>query len=130
MCSPSGTAPDPLAGAEDDRQLPRQREASLPRSGTSTAATKPLAGKARGSLLAKTDLLGEMRNDADGTVVFQRGITRYPVIGDGAQAALPTRLRFSELPAHVIPRSESELRVRVASNRGIDMAFIRSVVER
>jgi hypothetical protein len=57
-------------------------------------------------------------------------VTRYPVIGDGIQVALPTRLRCGELPAHMIPRSELELSVHVDSNRGVDMAFMHSVVER
>ena len=35
-----------------------------------------------------------------------------------------------EQPAHMIPRSESELSVRIDSNRGVDAAFIHSVVER
>jgi len=48
----------------------------------------------------------------------------------GEGVALPTRLRFSELPAHMIPRGESELSIRVDSNRGVDTAFIHSVVER
>ncbi len=33
-------------------------------------------------------------------------------------------------PAHMIPRSESELSARVDSNRGVDSAFIHSVVQR
>jgi hypothetical protein len=48
--------------------------------------------------------------------------------GDGV--ALPTRLQFSELPPHAIPRSESESSVRIDTARGVDKTFIDGVVER
>jgi hypothetical protein len=67
-----------------------------------------------GGSSAKVDLLGEIRTHDHGTL----GV------------ALPTRLRFSELPQHMIPRGESELSVRVDSNHGVDSAFIHSGVER
>ena len=52
------------------------------------------------------------------------------VFAFGEGVALPTRRRFNELPAHMIARSESELSVRIDSNRGVDSALIHSVVER
>ncbi|HXE68455.1 MAG TPA: DUF87 domain-containing protein [Hyphomicrobiaceae bacterium] len=63
-------------------------------------------------------------------LAFLPSLGTREVFAFGEGVALPTRLRFSELPAHMIPRSESELSVRVDSNRGVDSAFIHSVVER
>jgi len=63
-------------------------------------------------------------------LAFLPSLGTREVFAFGEGVALPTRLRFSELPAHMIPRSESELSIRVDSNRGVDTAFIHSVVER
>jgi hypothetical protein len=63
-------------------------------------------------------------------LAFLPSLGTREVFAFGEGVALPTRLRFSELPAHMIPRSESELSVRIDSNRGVDGAFIHSVVER
>jgi DNA helicase HerA-like ATPase len=63
-------------------------------------------------------------------LAFLPSLGTREVFAFGEGVALPTRLRFSELPTHMIPRSESELSVRIDSNRGVDSAFIHSVVER
>lgn len=63
-------------------------------------------------------------------LAFLPSLGTREVFAFGEGVALPTRLRFSELPQHMIPRSESELSVRVDSNHGVDSAFIHSVVER
>jgi DNA helicase HerA-like ATPase len=63
-------------------------------------------------------------------LAFLPSLGTREVFAFGEGVALPTRLRFSELPAHMIPRSESELSVRIDSNRGVDTAFIHNVVER
>jgi DNA helicase HerA-like ATPase len=43
--------------------------------------------------LARLDLIGELRADANGTTHFQRGVTEYPNIGDGAQLLPEAELR-------------------------------------
>jgi uncharacterized protein len=63
-------------------------------------------------------------------LAFLPSLGTREVFAFGEGVALPTRLRFSELPAQMIPRSESELSVRIDTNRGVDAAFIHSVVER
>ena len=63
-------------------------------------------------------------------LAFLPSLGTREVFAFGEAVALPTRLRFSELPAHRIPRSESELSVRIDCNRRVDSAFIHSVVER
>ena len=52
------------------------------------------AGEQQRGLIAKADLLGEIRARDNGSVMFQRGITRYPVIGDGAQLLSGDSLRM------------------------------------
>jgi hypothetical protein len=52
------------------------------------------------------------------------------VFAFGEGVALPTRLRFSELAADLIPRSESMSSVRIDAKRGVDTALIDRVVER
>src|SRR5262249_52019861 len=44
--------------------------------------------------------------------------------------SLPTRIRFAELPAELIPRSEAVGRVRSCPERDGDREFMHSVVER
>jgi DNA helicase HerA-like ATPase len=56
------------------------------------------------------------------------GIREVFAFGEGV--ALPTRLRFKELPAHALPKSESIALVRVDSDSSIDRNFLTSVVER
>src|SRR5204863_2738262 len=51
------------------------------------------------------------------------------VLAFGEGVALPTRLRFKELPSFQLPRSEATL-ATVASTEGQDLKFIESVLER
>jgi DNA helicase HerA-like ATPase len=56
------------------------------------------------------------------------GIREVFAFGEGV--SLPTRLRFKELPEHMLPRSEAVGRARVDVDQGADRAFLTSVVER
>jgi len=51
------------------------------------------------------------------------------VLAFGEGVALPTRLRFKEVPAHQLPRSEATI-ATVASGRGQDIHFVASVLDR
>ncbi len=44
--------------------------------------------------LARLDLIGEIRRNASGAQVFQRGVTEYPNIGDTAKLLTDTELSF------------------------------------
>src|SRR5476649_2583121 len=44
--------------------------------------------------IAQLDLIGELRTDASGKARFQRGVTEYPNIGDGAFMLTETELRL------------------------------------
>lgn len=52
------------------------------------------------------------------------------VLAFGEGIALPTRLRFKELAAQYLPRSESVIAARPGSLDGADLNFVGSVVER
>src|SRR5205085_10393204 len=52
------------------------------------------------------------------------------VFAFGEGVALPTRIRFGELPDAFIPRSEAVGRVRADAARGADREFMTAVVER
>ncbi len=52
------------------------------------------------------------------------------VLAFGEGVALPTRLRFKEVPAHQLPRSEATISTVPASSRGQDIHFVTSVLER
>jgi DNA helicase HerA-like ATPase len=51
------------------------------------------------------------------------------VLAFGEGVALPTRLRFKEVPPHQLPRSEATI-ATVATGRGQDIHFVASVLER
>src|SRR5690349_8626029 len=51
------------------------------------------AGQTMGRL-ARADLLGEIRTHDNGSLVFQRGITRYPMIGDAVRLLSGDSLRM------------------------------------
>jgi hypothetical protein len=44
--------------------------------------------------------------------------------------ALPTRLRFKEVPPHQLPRSEATISTSPSATSGHDMHFVGAVVER
>jgi DNA helicase HerA-like ATPase len=84
-----------------------------------------------------------MANDRDQAIVrsavsdaaasllaFVPSLGTREVFAFGEGVALPTRLHFSELPAHLIPKSETVTHGRMEAGRGIDKDFIAIVVER
>jgi DNA helicase HerA-like ATPase len=84
-----------------------------------------------------------MANDRDQAIVraavsdaaasllaFVPSLGTREVFAFGEGVALPTRLHFKELPAHLIPRSEAVTRGRLEAGGGVDKQFIASVVER
>ena len=48
----------------------------------------------------------------------------------GEGVALPTRLRFKEVPVHQLPRSEATLSTAMSTTAGHDMHFVGAVLER
>jgi DNA helicase HerA-like ATPase len=52
------------------------------------------------------------------------------VLAFGEGVALPTRLRFKEVPAHQLPRSEATIATTPTSFSGHDINFVGSVLER
>ncbi len=52
------------------------------------------------------------------------------VLAFGEGVPLPTRLRFKEVPAHQLPRSEATIATTPSAHRGHDVTFVSSVLER
>ncbi len=52
------------------------------------------------------------------------------VLAFGEGVALPTRLRFKEVPAHQLPRSEATIATTPSALTGHDITFVSSVLER
>lgn len=52
------------------------------------------------------------------------------VLAFGEGVALPTRLRFKEVPAHQLPRSEATIATTPSAHSGHDITFVSSVLER
>jgi len=52
------------------------------------------------------------------------------VLAFGEGVALPTRLRFKEVPLHQLPRSEATIATVRSVNAGHDMQFVSAVLER
>ncbi|EAQ35721.1 hypothetical protein NB311A_12894 [Nitrobacter sp. Nb-311A] len=52
------------------------------------------------------------------------------VLAFGEGVALPTRLRFKEVPAHQLPRSEAKMSTVPSASRGQDLQFVDAVLER
>src|SRR5262245_22195050 len=50
-------------------------------------------GAIEADAVGQLDLLGEIRNSANGEIYFQRGVTDYPVIGDPARVLSSSELR-------------------------------------
>ena len=84
-----------------------------------------------------------MANDRDQSIVrsavsdaaasllgFVPSLGMREVFAFGEGVALPTRIRFGELPDEFIPRSEAVGRVRADAAKGADREFMASVVER
>jgi uncharacterized protein len=67
---------------------------------------------------------------AAGLLAFVPSLGTREVFAFGEGVALPTRLKFKELPAEYIPRSEAVGRSRMDDEEGVDTDFIESVVQR
>jgi hypothetical protein len=52
------------------------------------------------------------------------------VLAFGEGVALPTRLKFKQLPDHLLPKSEAVINARMDTAQGADPDFITSVIER
>jgi hypothetical protein len=52
------------------------------------------------------------------------------VLAFGEGVALPTRLRFKEVPVHQLPRGEASLSTSPSVSAGHDMHFVSAVLER
>jgi hypothetical protein len=52
------------------------------------------------------------------------------VLAFGEGVALPTRLRFKEVPVHQLPRSEATISTVPSATSGHDMHFVAAVLER
>jgi DNA helicase HerA-like ATPase len=84
-----------------------------------------------------------MANDRDQAIVrsavsdaaasllaFVPSLGTREVFAFGEGVALPTRLKFKELPEHLVPKSEAVSSARMDSELGFDRDFIATVVER
>jgi hypothetical protein len=52
------------------------------------------------------------------------------VLAFGEGVALPTRLRFKDVPAHQLPRSEATIATVPSATSGQDMHFVTAVLDR
>src|ERR1041385_5764638 len=70
-------------------------------------------------------------SDAAGSLIgFVPSLGPREVFAFGEGVALPTRLRFKEVPRQHIPHSEAVTRAQMDSAKGVDVGFLVSVVER
>jgi DNA helicase HerA-like ATPase len=77
------------------------------------------------------ELLRSAVSDAAANLLsFVPSLGTREVLAFGEGVALPTRLRFKELPAHQIPRSESTVATTPSTHNGHDIDFVTSVVDR
>jgi hypothetical protein len=67
---------------------------------------------------------------AAGLLGFLPSLGTREVFAFGEGVALPTRLKFSEMPANLLPKSEALGRGRHDGTRTVDMDFIAGVVQR
>jgi DNA helicase HerA-like ATPase len=63
-------------------------------------------------------------------LAFVPSLGTREVLAFGEGVALPTRLKFKELPDHLLPKSEAVINARMESARGLKTDFIDSVIER
>jgi len=59
------------------------------------------SGKGDGTLIARVDLLGEIKQGENGTSFFQRGVAEYPAVGDRVEALSSEALRIVYDPGGV-----------------------------
>jgi uncharacterized protein len=70
-------------------------------------------------------------SDAAGSLLgFVPSLGTREVFAFGEGVALPTRLRFGELPQHLLPKSEAVGRPHGGASQGVEREFIASVIER
>jgi DNA helicase HerA-like ATPase len=67
---------------------------------------------------------------AAGLLGFLPSLGTREVFAFGEGVALPTRLKFAEMPAHLLPKSEALGRGRMDGARSVDTDFIANVVQR
>ncbi|MDC7789471.1 DUF87 domain-containing protein [Rhodoplanes sp. TEM] len=77
------------------------------------------------------DLLRAAVSDAAANLLgFVPSLGTREVLAFGEGVALPTRLRFREVPAHLLPKSEAIGSARVDPANGTDHDFVAAVLER
>ena len=91
----------------------------------STLFTMRLANERDQSLLRSA-----VSDAAANLLSFVPSLGTREVLAFGEGVALPTRLRFKELPQHQLPRSEATIATVSASSAGHDLGFVSSVLSR
>jgi DNA helicase HerA-like ATPase len=77
------------------------------------------------------ELLRSAVSDAAANLLsFVPSLGTREVLAFGEGVALPTRLRFKEVPVHQRPRSESTVATTPSTHNGHDIGFVSSVVDR
>jgi DNA helicase HerA-like ATPase len=77
------------------------------------------------------ELLRSAVSDAAANLLsFVPSLGTREVLAFGEGVALPTRLRFKEVPVHQRPRSESTVATTPSTHNGHDISFVASVVDR
>jgi DNA helicase HerA-like ATPase len=78
----------------------------------------------------QTLLRSAVSDAAANLLSFVPSLGTREVLAFGEGVALPTRLRFKELPPHQLPRSEATLLANASSHSSHDTAFVSSVLAR
>ena len=78
----------------------------------------------------QTLLRSAVSDAAANLLSFVPSLGSREVLAFGEGVALPTRLRFKEVPAHQLPRSEATLSTAPSVAAGHDMHFVSAVLER
>ena len=78
----------------------------------------------------QTLLRSAVSDAAANLLSFVPSLGTREVLAFGEGVALPTRLRFKEVPAHQLPRSEATLSTAPSVAAGHDMHFVSAVLER
>jgi DNA helicase HerA-like ATPase len=78
----------------------------------------------------QTLLRSAVSDAAANLLSFVPSLGTREVLAFGEGVALPTRLRFKEVPVHQLPRSEATLSTVPSTSAGHDMHFVGAVLER
>lgn len=78
----------------------------------------------------QTLLRSAVSDAAANLLSFVPSLGTREVLAFGEGVALPTRLRFKEVPAHQLPRSEATIATTPTTSSGHDTHFVGSVLER